>query len=472
MFKWILPLILLLSFSLRLHNLDGESLWYDELVSVDSITHNSFLQLPRYILIREGAPPLYFLLLKLWSFFNLSTFSLRLFSVLTGVLGVWGIYLLGKEWKGERVGWLASFLTAISPYHIWYSQEMRMYSLLFLLVVFSSYFFLRYLHQPSSKNLSLYLLTSILALLTHPHAIFILLTHTLYAFLVRSPIFRWSLIPIILFIPYIFVLLNLLKTPKANWLPHLTPLTFYSIFRHFTLGLYPGVPVWIEILVVWGILVPFSLSVYRLYKENKKEIVLLTFFFPFFLLISISLFKPVIFEGRRYMIILLPFFYLLLSYTLQKIKGWSLLVILPFIFPAKEIYLKTQKRPWREVAKIIKEEGETGDAYLILGMSGRLLKFYSLNLPYINLPSRVTSEMVRERMGRFSRVWIITISPRLTPLELFLTHEGNYRVKRVFQTDTGQGIRLGIYSRERKSMTSSSSVVILEDGKFLRKNRP
>ncbi|HEX68245.1 MAG TPA: hypothetical protein ENG13_04180, partial [bacterium] len=328
MFKWILPLILLLSFSLRLYNLDRESLWYDELVSVDSITHNSFLQLPRYILIREGAPPLYFLLLKLWSFLKISTLNLRLFSALTGVLGVWGMYLLGKEWKGERVGWLASFLTAISPYHIWYSQEVRMYSLLFLLVVFSSYFFLRYLHQPSFKNLSLYLLTSILALLTHPHAIFILLTQTLYALLVRSPIFRWNLIPIILFIPYTFILLNLLRTPSQNWLPHPTVLTFYSIFRHFTWGLYPGIPVGIEILGVFGILVPFSLSVYRLYKENKKEIVILTFFFPFFLLISISIFKPVIFEGRRYMIILLPFFYLLVSYSLQEIKGWSLLLIL------------------------------------------------------------------------------------------------------------------------------------------------
>ena len=382
------------------------------------------------------------------------------------------MYLLGKEWKGERVGWLASFLTAISPYHIWYSQEVRMYSLLFLLVVFSSYFFLRYLHQPSFKNLSLYLLTSILALLTHPHAIFILLTQTLYALLVRSPIFRWNLIPIILFIPYTFILLNLLRTPSQNWLPHPTVLTFYSIFRHFTWGLYPGIPVGIEILGVFGILVPFSLSVYRLYRENKKEIVILTFFFPFFLLISISIFKPVIFEGRRYMIILLPFFYLLVSYSLQEIKGWSLLLILLFLFPLKEIYLKTQKRPWREVARSIKEEGKKGDAYLILGMSGRLLKFYSLKLPYINLPARVTSEMVREKIQRFSRVWIITISTRLTPLELFLAHEGNYNVKRVFGTDTGQGIRLGIYSRERKSMTSSSSVVIREEGKFLRKKRP
>ena len=172
------------------------------------------------------------------------------------------------------------------------------------------------------------------------------------------------------------------------------------------------------------------------------------------------------------MIILLPFFYLLVSYSLQEIKGWSLLLILLFLFPLKEIYLKTQKRPWREVARIIKEEGKKGDAYLILGMSGRLLKFYSLKLPYINLPARVTSEMVREKIRRFSRVWIITISTRLTPLELFLAHEGNYNVKRVFGTDTGQGIRLGIYSRERKSMTSSSSVVIREEGKFLRKKRP
>jgi mannosyltransferase len=42
---------------------------------------------------------------------------------------------------------LAAFLLAIAPFHIWFSQEARMYSFLALNALAANYFLLRLLHR-------------------------------------------------------------------------------------------------------------------------------------------------------------------------------------------------------------------------------------------------------------------------------------------------------------------------------------
>ncbi len=64
-------------------------------------------------------------------------------SVLFGVLTVPLIY--GVAWQLFRrrlAGLLAALLLAVSPLHIWYGQETRMYTLLIFLCLLSSYFLL------------------------------------------------------------------------------------------------------------------------------------------------------------------------------------------------------------------------------------------------------------------------------------------------------------------------------------------
>ena len=89
-----LPLIgiLLLAFGLRLHALDSQSLWWDELKTVQRAT----MTLPDLLadLTRNRAHlPFYFLLMRGWSLFmGNSAFSVRYFSVLWGVLGVTAVF--------------------------------------------------------------------------------------------------------------------------------------------------------------------------------------------------------------------------------------------------------------------------------------------------------------------------------------------------------------------------------------------
>lgn len=132
----ILPLagILLLALGLRLYRADAQSLWYDEGTSV-SLAGRSLWQ------IAQGAandihPPLYYWLLALWvRVFGNGVIALRALSAVLGTVVVGGIWILGRRLWNAQVGWVAALVAAISPYLIWYSQEVRMYVLAAALAV-------------------------------------------------------------------------------------------------------------------------------------------------------------------------------------------------------------------------------------------------------------------------------------------------------------------------------------------------
>jgi hypothetical protein len=85
--------------------------------------------------------PLYFLLLRGWvALTGTSEYAMRFFSLAFGVLCVPLIHVVGRRLFGRQTGLLASLLAAVSPYMTWYSQEVKMYTLvpaLALLAVYS-----------------------------------------------------------------------------------------------------------------------------------------------------------------------------------------------------------------------------------------------------------------------------------------------------------------------------------------------
>lgn len=120
--------IVLLAFGLRAYRLGADSLWYDETVSV----HLANESIPALVghTARDIHPPGYYLLLHGWSrLAGSSEFSAAFFSLSFGVLLVILAYRLAVRAFGPGVGLLAALLVAISPYNLWYSQEVRMYTL-------------------------------------------------------------------------------------------------------------------------------------------------------------------------------------------------------------------------------------------------------------------------------------------------------------------------------------------------------
>lgn len=126
---WMPYLILGLAAFLRVNNLARQSLWADEGNSV-ALAGRSFGEIAQAAAL-DIHPPLYYWLLSLWTrVFGTSEVAVRSLSVVLGVATVWLVFLLGRRLFGRVAGLVAAFLLAISPLHVYYSQEARMYALL------------------------------------------------------------------------------------------------------------------------------------------------------------------------------------------------------------------------------------------------------------------------------------------------------------------------------------------------------
>ena len=131
--------IVLTGFALRLHQLGAQSLWYDETVSV-YLAGSPLKELLRHT-AGDIHPPGYYLLLRAWLILTGYPtghadpkgwgleFASAFFSLFFGVLLIALVYALGRWAAGARVATLAAGFVALSPYNVWYSQEVRMYTL-------------------------------------------------------------------------------------------------------------------------------------------------------------------------------------------------------------------------------------------------------------------------------------------------------------------------------------------------------
>ena len=147
---------------LRFHSLAAKSFWFDEGVSV-AIARLDWYNFARILWRREANMSLYYLLLHYWLHFGGSEFFVRSLSVLFAVASVPVIYFLGCRLFDSRVGLIAAALLAINAYHVQYSQDARSYSLMVLLCLLSSLYFLKCLSEPSRHNRAAYVVASVLA---------------------------------------------------------------------------------------------------------------------------------------------------------------------------------------------------------------------------------------------------------------------------------------------------------------------
>jgi uncharacterized membrane protein len=114
---------------LRLHDLGGQALWWDEVMSF----RQAKLGLADLLAAtaEDNYPPLHNLILHAAiALFGSGEAALRLPSALFGILNVLAIHWVGRMLGGPLAGLLAAGLLAVSGFHLWYSGEARMYALL------------------------------------------------------------------------------------------------------------------------------------------------------------------------------------------------------------------------------------------------------------------------------------------------------------------------------------------------------
>ncbi|HEV3162493.1 MAG TPA: glycosyltransferase family 39 protein [Isosphaeraceae bacterium] len=122
--------ILLVAAALRFRHLGRLSLWYDEVVPMRLAREPSPMALLRLLFqIEATRAPLQPLVLHYWlRLWGVSDFSGRALSALCGVITVALVFRLGRRLYDAPTALWASWLAAISPLLIRYSQEAKMYA--------------------------------------------------------------------------------------------------------------------------------------------------------------------------------------------------------------------------------------------------------------------------------------------------------------------------------------------------------
>jgi len=148
----VLLAITLLGMLLRMARLTFQPLWWDEGYSVYFATNPLGAMLSQTAL--DIHPPLYYVLLHGWTgLLGPSPLALRLMSVAIGTLTLPLTYVAGRWLAGRRAGLLTAFLLAVSPMHVFYSQEVRMYGLVAFLGMISTAAAARLLAHPADGGL-------------------------------------------------------------------------------------------------------------------------------------------------------------------------------------------------------------------------------------------------------------------------------------------------------------------------------
>src|SRR3954468_22182949 len=151
-----------------------EAYWIDEGLSI-GIAKHSFWNIPSGRR-QDGSPPLYYMLLHIWiGLFGtkeVATHALSLiFATLTIPVGLWAGWSLLGRWAGIVTG----VLCAANPFLTTYAQETRQYSLVVLLSLLATTFFLFAFVQRRRKFLPFFAVSLAALLYTHLWAAFVVL---------------------------------------------------------------------------------------------------------------------------------------------------------------------------------------------------------------------------------------------------------------------------------------------------------
>jgi hypothetical protein len=315
------------------------SLWYDEAVSA-FLAQKSLPALTAHT-AGDIHPPLYYYLLHFWiRLAGDSEFALAFLSLLFGLVLVPLAFYVGQRWYDRRVGLLAAGLVALSPFNLWYSQEVRMYTLGALLGLLSLIFLLRLMEAPAGKGNWLgYIIVSALGLYSLYYFAFLLLAFNLVALIwwlckrKGRTLLRWFLAQgavLLLYLPWLPIAFRQASQPPVPPWRSFTGLGQVVLESwtalSFGQSIGPG--------VVWpALFLTLALFLLGLSQKPKVGAILAAhLLLPVLVIYLISLFQPL--YHVRYVFTYSPPFYILLAAGLARLKGRALPLSLVVILSA------------------------------------------------------------------------------------------------------------------------------------------
>lgn len=379
--RYVLAFILLLAAALRLYHCDFQSIWLDEVLTMNA--GNPKLSLREFydsIMFWEFIPHLYFFLNRiLFSIFGYTTLVARVFSAIIGVGGVYAIYLLGKSIFNRNAGLIAALLLSVNFFHISHSQEIRPYGLLFMFSVLSFYRLIEFLKAPSAKHAIYYGIFAGLMLNAHFFGLITLFSQCLIVlgFMIitskdeRAKFFKFLLMAggsfLVIFAPAIQPFIRVSKI-SSFWLERPGPEAFSKMFREF-FGSSEMVLFFVQFVIIYYAIHIFKVKItdynYKSIINNKLLFGFIILFVWLFTSITIPFLRsyldvPMILN--RYFINILAAILLiitigicLINNRMLKITVLSCMVFFSItdLFAVKKYYSTITKTQYRELTKNI-----------------------------------------------------------------------------------------------------------------------
>lgn len=271
-----LALITAFGLCLRLYRLDYPCLWYDELctfVRVNGDMAHTFSTLEV-----SPFPPLYYILMNVWcSIFGFSEFSLRFPSMLFSTLSITSIYFLAKSMFSEKEGLIAALLLSVSSYSINYSQEAKMYAMMWFFCILSFLYFFLYTNTQNRKYLIPYSIFGVAAIYTmYLGFLFLLIQNILFFCLYREKIKTWITVNVLMILCYIpwwhVAIYNMTNKSGITWIKGVGYPEFFQKFFKYVSGIMIGdsVPLEASMQIALSV-IAFIFSIYLIIKEKQDN---------------------------------------------------------------------------------------------------------------------------------------------------------------------------------------------------------
>ncbi len=339
-----LPLILLLGFGLRLHRLGDQPIWWDEGHAIWAARQS--LYQATQITAGDVHPPLYLWLLNGW--LRLSgdgEFSVRYLSLIGGMLTVALIYVVARRLSGRRAALLAALLLSTARFHIWWSQEARMYVWAAFFGLLSVYWFTR-LREGSLRAWWGYVLSGAAALYTLYLSTLILLIQNLFVALTlwhkprrRHTLFIWMLSQLgilVFYTPWLYLALPRIRHDTAH-----ASFSMAQVWQLFGTVLTTGISTYLErytvLLILFALLALAGLELLIERSQPQRHgfagwevglLLGLSLLTPPLAVYGLSIPRGFFYSPKpeaRYLLLFAPYFYILLATTLigmwQKGRG-------------------------------------------------------------------------------------------------------------------------------------------------------
>jgi len=397
----LLLLILAGAALLRLYALSAESFYFDEAYSVWAAKHSASWLIT--ISTQRIFPPLYYLLLHFWMSLGQSDSVVRLLSVVFALGSILGIYVLAKQLFDTRVGLLSALLLTVSPLHLFYSQEARMYMVLLTLGLASANFLLLCLREGRRWHWLAYVLSTALAMNTHYFTLFLAVFENVYVLYVfwrqreqRAIWKRWLLSQVAVALLSGIGLAGILSGETGYWWELLDtwhgPPTWrdlLSLMLKFSFGsLVSGRLAYVVMLLLFGSCIAWGLISFRKARasavpsdgepvrtqphplDDGLVFALLYLVVPIGAVFIVSQVRS--FWVLRYLSAFLPPYCVLVGRGIARMPGRALralvttLVVLVSLWCIADMYRIQQKEDWRAAAQYVAAQEQPGDTLFMM----------------------------------------------------------------------------------------------------------